>query len=157
MTDITDLEVARVERDQPSLDDLINSFDSHNCDGNRPFIGQKHTDEGIRGEQIVNLRMRDIADCFVLALLTCNPDGKYHQVYVDEKGNKFDSLDKLSEIGNGYSDSHIDETKVSYNDVYGWDLDKVDPIAVKQNMTCFIERRMGIFPNITRATPTEEQ
>ncbi len=33
-------------------------------------------------------------------------------------------------------------------DIYGLPWDKMDPIAVFQNMACWVERYMGIFPNV---------
>lgn len=33
-------------------------------------------------------------------------------------------------------------------DVYGLPWDDMDPIAVCQNMLCWVERYMGIFPNV---------
>ena len=33
-------------------------------------------------------------------------------------------------------------------DIYGLDWNDLDPIAVIQNMTCNIEKRMGIYPNV---------
>ena len=45
----------------------------------------------------------------------------------------------------------------TYNDVYEakeGDPD-VDPIAAMQNMACEMEKRMGIYPNVPRLTPTE--
>lgn len=35
-----------------------------------------------------------------------------------------------------------------YDDVYGFNLDDIDPIAVVKNATCNIEKLMGIYPNI---------
>ena len=35
-------------------------------------------------------------------------------------------------------------------DLYGWDLNEIDPIAVFQNFSCEIERLMGIFPNVPK-------
>lgn len=32
--------------------------------------------------------------------------------------------------------------------IYGLPWDEIDPMAVSQNMTCEIERRMGIYPNV---------
>ena len=37
------------------------------------------------------------------------------------------------------------------NDLYGFDLDELDPIAIVQNMCCEIEKIMGIFPNVPRS------
>lgn len=40
-------------------------------DRDRPYDGQSHTDNGIRGKTLVqNLTMRDISDCMVKAFLT---------------------------------------------------------------------------------------
>ena len=33
-------------------------------------------------------------------------------------------------------------------DIYKIDFNKVDPIAVARNLTCFIEHYMGIYPNV---------
>ena len=32
--------------------------------------------------------------------------------------------------------------------IYGLDWEGIDPIAISQNMSCWVERYMGIFPNI---------
>lgn len=34
------------------------------------------------------------------------------------------------------------------NDLYGWDWNQLDPMAVFQNFSCEVERIMGIFPNV---------
>jgi hypothetical protein len=36
------------------------------------------------------------------------------------------------------------------NDLYGWDMNKLDPLAIAQNLTCEIEKLMGIFPNVDK-------
>ena len=37
-----------------------------------------------------------------------------------------------------------------WDDVYGLELDDIDPIAVVQNAMCNVEKMMGIFPNIPK-------
>jgi hypothetical protein len=39
------------------------------------------------------------------------------------------------------------------NDLYGWDLNKLDPMAVAQNLACEIEKIMGIYPNVPALMP----
>ena len=94
---------------------------------NRPYIGQPHTDNGERGEtEVCGLTMRDIKDAFVMAAFDAandqDPTGEYFEK--ERQGN------------------------VCYNDIYKLDLNKIDPIAWQQNMTCRIEKMMGIYPNV---------
>ena len=55
----------------------FNIWSSQSCsdyrnDRKRPYDGQPHTDDGIRGMvEIRGLTMRDIKDCFVKAFLQC--------------------------------------------------------------------------------------
>ncbi len=45
---------------------------AYSLDRNRPYDAQPHTDGGIRGKTLVEgLTMRDVADCIVLAFLSC--------------------------------------------------------------------------------------
>ena len=105
--------------EKKTLADIIYTMDDHLTDPNRAFIGQPHTDQGERGKTLVTgLRFRDICDCFVLGWL--HAAGR----------------SSLAENGTA-----------TYNDVYECGED-VDPLAVMKNMTCEMERRMGIFPNI---------
>jgi hypothetical protein len=101
-------------------------------DRERPYDGQPWTYNGLRGKTLVEgLTMRDIRDCFVQAILVCAPPhlGLYKKV---------------------------EEGTWSSSDLYGWDLDQIDPLAVAQNLTCNIEKMMGIFPNI-KGCPTSEE
>jgi len=91
-------------------------------DRNRPYNGQPQTDEGERGKTLVaGLTFRDVCDCYVLGFLMAT------------------GRSALAESGTA-----------TYNDVY--EAAKVDPnfdpLAVMQNMSCEMERRMGIFPNL---------
>jgi hypothetical protein len=38
------------------------------------------------------------------------------------------------------------------NDLFELDLNKLDPVAICQNLSCEIERIMGIFPNVPNLT-----
>lgn len=88
-------------------------------DRDRPYDGQPHTDNGIRGKTLVHgLTMRDISDCFVKGLL-------------DAGGIE------------------VNEHTI-HDDIYRLDLDDIDPGAAIQNAMCWIERYMGIYPNIPK-------
>jgi hypothetical protein len=86
-------------------------------DRRRPYNGQPHTDQGERGKtEVKGLTMRDIADCFRVALWeTC--------------GSPDDS-----------------------ESIYHLDLSDISPVAVEQNLTCNIEKMMGIYPNVPELT-----
>lgn len=97
-------------------------------DRNREYIGQPHTDYGERGKTYVNgLTMRDICDCYVRGVILASghlvPE-KYKEAEKGEKAN------------------------LNSDDLYGFNLDKVDPNAICQNMTCEIEKMMKIYPNV---------
>ena len=93
-------------------------------DRERPYNGQPQTDEGTRGKTLVEgLTFRDIRDCFVTALLTCC-------------GCDQPELSKKVEDGTWRT-----------MDIYKIDLSQLDPLAVAQNMSCNMEKMMGIYPN----------
>ena len=82
---------------------------------NRPYSGQRHTDDGERGKkQIAGLTMRDVRDCLILA----------------------------------FYDSRPPEIKTPPKSVEDLPLGKMSLEAISQNMMCWIERYMGIYPNI---------
>ena len=106
------------QRKPIDLADLVYQMTDDGLDPNRPYDGQPHTDQGVRGKtHIAGLTMRDVCDCFVIGWLMAAGQSS------------------LAESGTA-----------SYNDVY--EHSNVDPLAVMQNMMCEVERRMGIFPNI---------
>lgn len=117
------------DREPTDVGDLIYQMTDHGLDPKRPYDGQPHTDAGERGKTLVaGLTMRDVCDCFVIGWLMAS------------------GRSSLAESGTA-----------SYNDVYepgirldgsGLPDDDIDPLAVMQNMTCEMERRMGIFPNL---------
>ena len=100
------------------------SSSDYRNDRDRPYNGQDHTDEGIRGKATVfGLTFRDIQDCFVKGLLySCG--GNQSELYKKVKENSWRTMD-----------------------VYKIDLSKIDPLAAWQNMACEMEKMMGIYPN----------
>lgn len=146
MADIKDFEKEKIKRDNDSLCEILEFFGSNNCDANRPYLEQQPKRASIK---INGLTRRDIKDCMVLGILECKDAQKYPElprIYVSEKGTLFKDFDSLSESGEGFAESYINPESVTYNDLYGWDLNTIDPIAATQNMACHLERRMGIFP-----------
>lgn len=102
--------------------EVVYAMDDHTTDPARPYDGQPHTDQGERGKTLVaGLTFRDVCDCYVLGFLRAT----------------------------GRS-SLADSGTATYNDVY--EAARVDPgfdpLAVMQNMSCEMERRMGIYPNV---------
>ena len=155
MSEIIDFTQEKIDRDQPSLAEIINGLTAHNCDSNRPYMEQ----QPLRAQmQIVGLTRRDICDCMVLGILECKDQDKYEmlpRVYVSEKGTKFKDWDSLEEANEGFSHSFIDPERVTYNDLYGWNLDEIDPVAAVQNMACHLEERIGVFPALLDGTICE--
>ena len=99
-------------------------------DRNRKYRGQDHTDFGERGKTLVKgLTMRDICDCYVRGILLASS----HLV-----------PEKYEEACKG------DKARLDANDLFGWDLNKMDPVAALQNMMGEVERMMGIYPNIRK-------
>lgn len=93
---------------------------------NRPYKGQPHTDSGERGKTMIKgITFRDVRDCFILAAF--------------DVGN-----DQLSEEQNG----RRAKDRMSLNEIYTLDFNKIDPIAWAQNMAVRIEKMMGIYPNV---------
>lgn len=90
----------------------------------RAYDGQSHTDAGLRGKTFVEgLTMRDIVDCYKRAVA-------------------------LS-AGHVAPDAYEEANKGGLDfDLYAIDLNQLDPGAIGQNLTCEIERMMGIFPNV---------
>lgn len=47
---------------------------------------------------------------------------------------------------------------MNYQDAYKIDFNDIDPIAIAQNLTCFIEHYMGIYPNVNiEGIPTTDE
>lgn len=92
----------------------------------RAYDGQSHTDMGLRGQTFVQgLTMRDISDCYFKAIL---------------QSSGVLELNKLAEADN------IEDIKHAVWHQVNWAA--LDPVAISQNLTCEVERMMGIFPNV---------
>lgn len=146
MTNVKDFAQEKLDREQPSLSDVINGLTAHNCDRNRPVLEQ----QPMRAQMpIEGLTRRDIKDCMVLGILECKDPDKYEslpKIYVSDKGTHFKDFESLDAPDEGYGHSYVDPERVTYNDLYGWNLDEIDPVAAVQNMACHLEHRLGIFP-----------
>lgn len=92
------------------------------CDPKRPYDGEAHTGQGVRGSF-------KISDLTIRDICDC---------FV---------LGWLDASGQGHL---VVANACDYRDVYT-DCD-IDPLAVMQNMSCWIEKKLGVFPNI----PTPE-
>lgn len=109
----------------------------NNMRRNRPYNGQPHTVYGERGKQLVEgLNMRDICDCYVRGFLLSASH------LVPEKYNEADKGE---------------EANLTTNDLFGFDLNHVDPVAIMQNMMCSIEKMMKIYPNIPKLEASDEK
>ncbi len=99
-----------------------------NMKRDRPYGGQVHTDTGLRGmTEIEGITFRDLRDCFIRGLLRAAS----HVV-----------PEKYEEACKG-EDADLDS-----NDVYYFNLNKLDPMAIFNNVSCEVEKLMGIYPNI---------
>jgi len=108
-----------------------------NMNRNRPYDGQQHTHYGKRGKTLVEgLTMRDISDCCLRGFLLASGHIVPHLYSEADKGEK---------------------AQLSVNDLYGFDLDKIDPGAVIQNMICEIEKMMEIYPNVNEVAHEQDR
>lgn len=146
MDNIVDFIQEKAKKDDLTLTEIIDSFTAHNCDKNRPYLEQQPLRARL---EISGLTRRDICDCMALGILECRDSNKYGElprVFISEKGTKFDSFEELVASKEGYGHSFVNPEKVTYNDLYGFDLNDIDPVAAIQNMACHLEERMGIYP-----------
>ena len=105
--------------------DSIEGSSAYRWDRERPYNGQPQTDHGKRGATLVaGLTMRDIGDCFAQALLDC--------------------------CGVDQPNLYARANRALNRDMYEVDLSLIDPGAWLQNLTCRIEKMMGIYPNVER-------
>lgn len=92
----------------------------------RPYDGQPHTDHGERGKhEVCNITMRDLRDCFIRAVAQSTGPG---EIYTESSKGEY--------------------AKISEGDLYKINFADLDIIAVQQNLTCEVEKIMGIFPNV---------
>jgi hypothetical protein len=106
-----------------NVEQIITKDLSKDARRDRPYDGQAHTDEGVRGKTLVEgLTMRDVCDCMAMGLL-------------DASG-----IEPLQDA--------VEEGTWTYNDLY--QLEDFDPVAAIQCMACHLEKFMGIFPNVQK-------
>lgn len=120
----------------------------HNMNRDRPYSGQAHTDEGERGKtEVKGITFRDLRDCFIRAVILSTGGSNYQP----RTGNSIEDNKIKSRIESLYREAEKgDRAALCSDDLYGWDLDKIDPMAIAQNLSCEVERIMGIFPNIPK-------
>ena len=100
----------------------------------RPYDGQPHTDGGERGKtEVKGITFRDLRDCFIRAVAQSSGPGPLYQE--SQKGER---------------------ANVCENDLYAIDFNQIDIIAVQQNLSCEVEKLMGIFPNVPKLTVISE-
>ena len=110
-------------------------FHDHGMRRDRPYNGQPHTITGARGAfEIRGITMRDLRDCFIRAALL--------------------SAYEIAPAGTYEEASKGENAALCENDLYGWNWDKLDPMAICQNLSLEIERLMGVYPNIGRLSVT---
>ncbi len=143
MSNIIDFEQEKVNKENTTIEEVINNMSQNNCDPNRPYLEQQplRTQMEIKG-----LTRRDICDCMVLGIMECLDNNLKPIVYESEEGNEFKTFEELEAQSEHYKNQYVDQERITYNDLYGGDLDKIDPVAAVQNMACHLERRMGVFP-----------
>ena len=94
---------------------------------NRPYKGQMHTDQGERGKtEIKGITFRDLTDAFIIGAMAAGND-QIPDYSEREKKRLF-----------------------CWNDLYKLDWNKMDAGAVAQNMSCEVEKMMGIYPNVPK-------
>lgn len=116
-------------------------FNEHNMRRDRPYAGQPHTVTGARGAtEVSGITFRDLRDCFIRAVILSTGagviDGRIMRPLYEEacKG---------------------ENAVLCENDLYGFNLNVLDPMAICQNLGCEIEKIMGIFPNVPKIENTE--
>jgi len=105
----------------------------------RPYMGQEHTDSGERGKtEVKGITFRDLSDCFLRAC--CLSAGACDST----EGDRLYEEALKGEMGD-----------ICENDIFKLPWDNMNPIAIKQNLSCEVERIMGIFPNILKLNKKE--
>lgn len=103
-------------------------WNDHSMWRQRPYDGQPHTDNGVRGHtEIKGITFRDLRDCFVRAICL---SAHYLSPALYDEANK-------GERG-----------CICENDLYSLNLNDLDVMAIAQNLSCEVERVMGIYPNV---------
>ena len=76
--------------------------------------------------EVKGLTIADISECFYLAIM--------------------DSAD--DDIAKEAIKKYENTKEIDPNFVYKLNWEHIDPIAIEQNLNCWIEKKMGIYPNI---------
>lgn len=101
----------------------------------RPFTGQPHTHVGNRGKtEIKKIIYRDVFDAVVKAIALCAGDSKMRE--------------------------RADNETLLIKDLYDIpeeNLRTIDPVAVAQSVCVEIEKRQGIYPNVTHLQPMDQK
>lgn len=133
-------------------------------DRERPYNGQPWTDDGLRGStEVTGLTFRDIKDCLIKAMLISAPSDEYLQEgeflkcwdfsECKVEGDKPKPTSYLLKNQDKYVSTKVDTGNWRPQDVYKIDWNKVDPLAIAQNLSVEIEKMMGIYPNIPKNEP----
>jgi hypothetical protein len=110
----------------------------HNMRRDRPYNGQPHTGTGMRGAtEVKGITFRDLRDCFIRAVLLSTGGYRDHDPKVRARMEALYDEAKKGE-----------NAALCENDLYGFNLDRLDPMAICQNLSCEVERLMGIYPNV---------
>lgn len=109
-------------------------FNDHNMVRTRPYSGQPHRVNGVRGAaEIRGITFRDLRDAFIRAVL------------LSTGAEIIDGVD----LRPRYEEACKGELAcLCENDLYGFNLDRLDPMAIVQNLGCEVEKLMGIYPNL---------
>lgn len=112
--------------------DEVTGANEHSMWRGRPYDGQPWTNTGERGKtEIKGITFRDLRDAYIRAICQSCYGG--------------DGVEPNRTL---YMEAQKGENAVlCENDVYPVYGD-LDPMAVLQNLSCEIERLMGIFPNV---------
>lgn len=130
------------------------SSSDYRNDRERPYNGQPHTDHGERGKaEVKGLTMRDIRDCLIRAMLVSYPNKEYTEFEEFKKCWDFSTGEAvatqyLKDNQDKYVSAKVELGTWRDQDVYKINWEDIDPLAIANNLTCEIERMMGIFPNV---------
>ena len=106
----------------------------HSMRRDRPYGGQPHTNTGNRGAtEVRGVTFRDLRDCYIRAVLLSTGS-------MDIDGVNMRPL--YEEACKG------ENATLCENDLYGFNMDKLDPMAIAQNLCVEVEKLMGIYPNV---------
>jgi hypothetical protein len=133
----------------------------------REYNGQPWTDSGVRGKtEVKGLTMRDIKDCLIKAMLLSGASKEYLEADEFMKCWDFSECKKdgdepkptqyLLDNQDKYVSTKVATGNWRPNDVYKLNWDEMDPLAVASNMTCEIEKMMGIYPNLAGSPSSED-